>query len=153
MLKRTPLRRGTKGLKRTPLKRGNVGLRRVSKNRIPTLRRKAWGLMSEFVRRRDRGICFTCGIKKNWEEQQAGHFIHRDHLDFNFVNINCQCPRCNKFLSGNLDVYAEKLIAKYGELEFMKLCALRHKVVPWRVSDLENIIGNIKVKIGLLIEF
>lgn len=101
-------------------------------------------MMSEFVRRRDKGVCFTCGVQKPWKEMEAGHFIHRDHLDFNFVNINCQCARCNKFLSGNLDVYAEKLITKYGLDEFMKLSALRHSVAPWRIIYLEEVIANLK---------
>ena len=52
---------------------------------------------------------------------QAGHYIHKDCLDYDDVNIHCQCARCNKWLSGNLGVYAERLIAEYGEAVIAEL--------------------------------
>lgn len=132
-MKRTPLRRSTKTLKRTPL-------RRRSKNRIPTLRRKAWDLQSEYIRRIERGVCFTCDVRKDWRETEAGHFIHKDHLDFEEINIHCQCHRCNHYLSGNLGEYALRLVDKYGRERVVSLVARKHDVVPWRVDFLEGII-------------
>ena len=70
--------------------------------------------MSEFVRRKERGVCYICGDIKDWKLQDAGHFVHRNCLDYDLRNIHCSCSRCNRFLHGNLNVYAEKLIKDYG---------------------------------------
>ena len=43
----------------------------------------------------------------------AGHFIH-NKLDFDPRNLKIQCGRCNRYLRGNLGVYAIKLIQEYG---------------------------------------
>lgn len=85
---------------------------------LAALKKKAWSLMSIYVRSKDadwRGFnnCYTCGITKHWKELQAGHYIH-NKLDFNSDNLKPQCARCNKWLSGNLDHYAEHLLADYG---------------------------------------
>jgi hypothetical protein len=81
---------------------------------IETLRKKTWKMMSEYVRRRDKGICITCGDKRDWKQQNAGHFIHKKCMDFNFKAINCQCVRCNKYKHGNLVYYAKFLIDRHG---------------------------------------
>lgn len=78
-----------------------------------TIHKKAWKLMSEYVRRRDKGICITCGKKDHWKNMQAGHFVHKDCMDFIFENINCQCAQCNKWKHGELGIYSVKLNHKY----------------------------------------
>lgn len=83
--------------------------------------KKAWDVFSRWIRNRDNGVCFTCGAFV-WNEElgtndirpmQAGHYRH-GVLDFDEQNINCQCVRCNHWLSGNLGEYTLKLIDKYG---------------------------------------
>lgn len=82
-----------------------------------------------YIRTRDKGICYTCGTR-NWDEElgewsikgmNAGHFKH-SILDFDEINIHCQCVKCNKWNSGELDVYAEHLIRDYGLEKFNDLC-------------------------------
>lgn len=80
------------------------------------LKRKAWDIFSKWVRERDK-ICITCGSKGNLE---AGHFWHAV-LDFDEMNINAQCKKCNHFMSGNLAVYSNYLIRKYGLEKFQDL--------------------------------
>ena len=80
------------------------------------LRDKAWATFSLWVRARD-GRCVTCGVKENL---QAGHFFH-GLLDFDEININAQCSQCNKWKHGNLAVYSNYLIEKYGVDEFRAL--------------------------------
>lgn len=75
--------------------------------------------MSEWVRRKDADWkgntkCFTCGDIKHYKKMNAGHYIH-DKLDFDERNLKPQCVRCNKFYSGMLDVYGEKLLMISGE--------------------------------------
>lgn len=88
----------------------------MKKKNKTTLRKKAWTIFSKWVRNRDKR-CVTCGSTNSL---QAGHFFH-GVLDFDEVNINAQCARCNKWLHGNLAVYSNYLLNKYGEEEFKKL--------------------------------
>lgn len=94
-------------MKKTPL-------RKVSKQ--INWHRKAWDVFSKWVRARD-GQCVTCGARGNLE---AGHFWHAV-LDFDEMNINSQCKKCNHFMSGNLAPYSVYLLNKYGEEKFKDL--------------------------------
>jgi len=122
-------------------------LKRIRHKSTKTLKKKAWKLMSEYVRRRDRGICFTCRVKKHWKEQQAGHFIHLNSLDYDFMNIHCQCVRCNHYLGGDLGVYAVKLIKKYGLNKVEKLREKAIEIKRFTVEELETIIKDLQKKI------
>lgn len=90
-------------------------------NKTKIAREKAWKAFSEYIRRRDKGVCITCGTsvwdsemgENNWKAMNAGHFRH-GKFDFDEMNINCQCVRCNKWLSGNLSKYRRYLQNKYG---------------------------------------
>lgn len=95
--------------------------------------------MSLRVRQRDNGVCFTCGVKKPIEEMNAGHFIHKNCLDFNKMNINCQCVKCNQYLSGNLGIYAIKLIEKYGKEQVDNLIFDGQKTHKFTLGELETI--------------
>src|SRR5574343_472919 len=96
-------------MKRSPLKR------RSSK---PTkaLRKKAWSVFALWVKNRDKWTCITCGKRypKGSPQMNAGHFKHKDCLDFDERNINAQCARCNKWGHGRLDIYGDRLREKWG---------------------------------------
>ena len=66
-------------------------MRKTRKNRPKwiRLRDRAWILCSEYIRKRDKGICFTCGEPGD----QAGHFKHGKNCEryFDEYNIHCQC--------------------------------------------------------------
>lgn len=80
---------------------------------------KALKVFRKWIRKRDKK-CITCkGLAEN-----CGHFWH-NVLDFDPENNNGQCVRCNKWLSGNLAVYAVRLIEKIGIKKF-KALDLRH---------------------------
>lgn len=97
-------------------------MRRRAKIKSPldSLKRKAWDTFSKFIRQRD-GKCVTCG---STNQLQAGHFWH-GVLDFDEMNINAQCKKCNVWLSGNLAVYSTYLLEKYGLEKFEDL-KIRH---------------------------
>lgn len=115
------------------------------------LHAKAWTLMSQVVRLTGANLdgyteCYTCGAVKHYKELDAGHYKH-GKLDFDFRNIHKQCTTCNKYYSGKLDVYAEKLIAIYG-LEWLNQLvrdAWSHQ--GYSVDDLRLIIEDLKVKL------
>jgi len=124
--------------------------RKVRHISLKSLKKKAWNLQSEYIRRLAKGICFTCGDKRHWKEQQAGHYIHKDCLDFDVININCQCVRCNKWLSGNQGIYAERLIAEYGEQAVAELRERSRQEHKFNIFELENIISTYKQKLQSL---
>ena len=89
---------------------------------------KLWKLFSIYIRNRDKRKCITCG-RQFWDEEkgewslnglEAGHYKH-GVLDFDEMNINCQCTKCNHFLSGNLSEYSLYLLQKYGKKKFEDL--------------------------------
>lgn len=69
-------------------------------------------VFSIYIRKRDKGRCFTCGGKAT----DAGHYKRRGIMSLRWDkrNVNAQCRRCNHFESGKLDVYAVQLTRKYG---------------------------------------
>ncbi len=104
---------------------------------------RAWDVFSKWIRERDKR-CVTCGAL---EGLQAGHFWH-NVLDFDEMNINAQCARCNHYLSGNLAVYASYLISKYGQKKFQDLEArhyLAMKAEKRSVEDYDVIIEKYKI--------
>ena len=76
------------------------------------------------------GVCFTCGGSFFIGDLQCGHFIsgRTNALFFEEHNSHIQCIDCNSFKGGNLKVYREKMIEKYGLDEVERLEGLRHTV-------------------------
>ena len=135
---------------RKPIKRKKV--RKIKHISLKALHKKAWRLQSEYIRRFEKGICFTCGVRKNWKEMDLSHYIHKNSLDFDIVNLHSCCARCNRFLHGNLGVYAERLIAEYGEDAVIALRQRANQVRKFTIFELEKIIDNYKQKIKELEE-
>lgn len=115
-------------------------LRKKSLKPLPKLKAKATMVFHKWIVVRDKGICFTCGGKGN----QAGHFKH-GRLDFDGMNLNCQCARCNKWLHGNLGEYAIRLIKKYGRRKVDSLILRSNQVKKFKRAELEEIIVKYKV--------
>lgn len=129
-------------------------IRKTSNRPSVVLYNKAWKIFSEYIRQRDKGICVTCHAVNHWKDCNAGHFKH-GVLDFDEMNINCQCVGCNKWNHGRLDRYADFLREKYGDkaYEDLKIRASMakkgHKYYPW---ELEAIITEYKTKLSTLKE-
>lgn len=139
--------------------------KKLTKEIIKTLKRKAWRLMSEYIRRRDSGICYTCGDRKPWKQQQAGHFVHStgrengfSSIDFEEDNINCQCSGCNneswkKGKDARL-VYDRKMIERFpgvdenGDYIAERFQRMRKEIWKPSIQNLEDLIINLKFKIG-----
>lgn len=95
--------------------------KRASGGTLAQCKKKAWVEFSKYIRQRDKQ-CFTCGSKNNL---QAGHFIKAsqayNYFNFNEVNVNAQCYRCNIALDGNYIEYTLRMIDKYGINIFQEL--------------------------------
>lgn len=124
MLKRSPLRRGTKRLKT------KTCLKKKSKVKISVLKRKLWNVFSKYIRTRDKGICYICGrLAMTASGYHAGHFIPKSVggliLYFHPDNVHGSCYNCNINLGGNLYLYGQKL----GKEKCDELYALKGKVL------------------------
>ena len=115
-------------------------MKKVKHISLKALHKKAWKLQSEFIRRSERGFCFTCGSHGDWKDMQAGHYIHGNRMDFVPLNIHCQCVRCNKWLHGNAGVYAERLIAEYGEKAVAQIREVSKHEHKFTIFELEGLI-------------
>jgi len=120
---------------------------------VSKLKKKADKIFSEFIRSRDRGVCFTCGKVDEWKYQDAGQFVTRgcEELRFNEKNVHCQCKRCNIWKGGEKIVYTLKMQRIYGmkmvnEFESIKFKSHKH----WKISELEEIINKYKKKVDKL---
>jgi len=105
--------------------------------------RECWRLMSLRVRSRegDYTNCITCGKLHHFKDLQAGHYIH-NVLDYDDMNIQPQCVRCNKFKHGKLDEYTFYLIKTYGlkKVEDLRLRAKKAlKGERYTIDELEKI--------------
>lgn len=96
-------------------------LKKIKQPSINSLKKKAWKLCSEYVRRsnadKDGTVsCYTCGVKKHWKEIQAGHAIPGRHnaILFYLKAIKPQCIGCNLFKSGNYTKFHIRLEKEYG---------------------------------------
>lgn len=116
-------------------------LRKKAKHKTPRqkLRDKAWKLVSEYTRRSE-DRCYTCGAKGDWKKAHAGHYKHGHNMDFVDKNIHRQCPRCNKWLHGNLSVYALQLVSGYGHGILYELEERSKLVKKYTIGDLEQLI-------------
>ena len=114
-------------MKRTPLKK-------KSKTKISTLKRKLWALVSEYVRRKEDGECFTCGRKKPWKEMQSGHCTPKSMGNAAYWdegNIHVQCYNCNINLGGNGAEYIKRIEERFGKDEAERVRNLRHQTVKY----------------------
>lgn len=109
----------------------------------PKAKAKAEKVFHRYIVLRDNHICFTCGQYGT----QAGHFKH-NKLDFDEINLNCQCERCNYYLSGNLGEYAIRLINKYGKKKIDDLIFRSNtQTNKFSISELKEITKKYDIKI------
>ena len=131
----------------------NKKIKKVKKIKQPSIKRlkkEADRVFSIYIRMRDKGVCFTCGCKKKWQEQQNGHYVSRNYLATRYDEKNChaQCVSCNVFRHGLLTTYALKLIKRYGGNILQELDTLKNKPIKMTISDYQSLIDlyNSKIK-------
>lgn len=109
---------------------------------ISKLKKQADAVFSKWIRERDKGICYTCGIKKDPKEMQNGHYMSRNHTNTRYSekNCHCQCVACNMFRSGNMQLYAIRLETQYGQGILKELFREAHTLKKCDREFLNNII-------------
>lgn len=98
-------------------------------------------VFNEYIRLRDyREPCISCGTL-DAPEWCAGHYRTRgaaSHLRFNEQNVHKQCNKhCNLELSGNIQNYRPRLIAKIG-LEAVEALENDNSTKSWTYEELEE---------------
>lgn len=97
--------------------------------------------------------CYTCSNTFHWSMPaiQCGHFISRKVmlLRWDFRNARVQCKTCNEILSGNMDVYTERLETEYKGLpdQLREMSSEPHK---YGISDLKQLLTDLRAKLRLV---
>ena len=124
---------------------------------ISKLKKKLDVLFSQYIRRRNadhlgRVKCFTCGIEKQWKEQQAGHFQSRSHHSTRWdeVNVQVQCVKCNMFRQGEQYKFGLYLDDRFGDGTAEELENRAKTIVKLNRVDYEEAIERYKQKINEL---
>lgn len=119
--------------------------KKVKRISYKSLHKKAWKLMSRYVRLKysDNGFikCYTCGVVREIKDIDCGHYFH-NKLDFDERNLRPQCTRCNRYLHGNLAIYGAKLSQELGKAGMKKLL-LDANTKIYKYEDLEKIIKSL----------
>lgn len=111
-----------------------------------------WTHFSTYIRKKDADFqgfthCYTCGKRINWKlEADAGHYIKRAYksLKFDERNVKPQCFRCNHFMDGNQDAFAEHLELDYGHGILQELGKLKWVEKRFTRLELEELIKKYK---------
>ncbi len=122
-------------------------LNKNSKRPIAKLKKEADRRFSIFIRKRGGGICFTCGLRREWKLLQCGHFVSRSHSITRYDEINCQsqCFACNVWKRGNIAEFAVRLDEKYGEGTAKSLVLKSRQTHQFTEKELEEIINKYKL--------
>jgi len=119
---------------------------------VQDLIKLAQQVFNQYIRLRDRGkVCISCNTKP--KKENAGHFYSagtHTNVRFDERNVHLQCEPCNSFLSGNLLMYRENLLAKLGMEEFERLTIDAMQTRKYSREELKDLINNYKLKIKLL---
>jgi len=124
---------------------------------ISKLKKRAWRLFSEYIRRKDvmkngNTACFTCGFAYPWKSMQAGHWLPGRHnaVLFDERNVHPQCVKCNIFLKGNLIEYTYHMQEVYSPLVLSELRMKNYGLKQFRTVELESLIDIYKRKLSEL---
>ena len=124
---------------------------------LSSLKKKAWKMCSEYVRRKDADEggtvgCFTCGHLMFWKESHAGHGIpgRNNAVLLDTSVIRPQCPACNIWKGGQHHIFATKLIREHGMDWWETKLQQARQAVKWTREDVQQIIDSFKAKIESL---
>jgi hypothetical protein len=94
--------------------------------------------------------CFTCDRVFPVQETDCGHFVGRQHLATRWLEKNChpQCRYCNRYCEGRKDVYAVRLIQKYGPNILNELQEAKNSIAKFTPTDLQELIQNYNRKVA-----
>lgn len=142
-------------MKKTPFKR-KAPITRIRLTPIRTLKRKAWTVISLYIRARDRH-CVTCKVKP---AEQCGHYKHNtdkinntlggNALWYDERNYGGQCAGCNKYKSGAPREFAIHLEETHGHGILQELHTLFHTSKKWKREEVIAVTESYQTKLEAL---
>ena len=89
----------------------------------------------------------------HWTQLENSHFVDRAHMCTRWHDQNNHpgCVNCNRFLKGNLEVYARNLDLKYGTGTAEKLKALGRRTCKVNRAEMLEMINKLDKEIGEMI--
>ena len=122
--------------------------------KLRTLIAKLDSLFSKYIRLshadgRGNLRCFTCEKVAPVAEMDCGHFVGRQHkaTRWHERNAHPQCRFCNRYCEGRKDVYALRLMEKYGPNILIELQEEKRKLTAYKPVDLIEMIALYKQKL------
>lgn len=110
-------------------------MKREKKVPISRLKKKAWSVFSEWIRKRgadENGFtrCITCGKWAHWKDLQASHFIPSRRASILFIEENCHaaCYVCNIIRHGALEDYYPFMLSTYGQDKIDEIKRLKNTI-------------------------
>ena len=102
--------------------------------------KKADGVFSKWVKSQG-DTCYTCGVRVEGSNKQAGHFFSRQHhsVRFSEENVRIQCFRCNIWLRGNAGEFAVRLLKEIGQKKFNELAKQKNEIKQWSIKELKEL--------------
>lgn len=129
-------------------------MKKKKKQSLRTLTTKLDGIFSKYIRLshadgRGNVSCFTCDTVKPVSEVDCGHFVGRQHRATRWLEKNAhpQCRYCNRYCEGKKDVYAVRLVEKYGPNILLELQEEKNRITSFKPVDLLAMIENYKAKL------
>lgn len=123
---------------------------KLKKWSLPKWKKELWKVFAEYIKKRDKYRCFTCGKKVSKGDAHAGHFIPAGacglELYFHEDNVHCQCAKCNLFLQGNQYIYGQKL-GKKKVKELKEILNKRNIMLQYTKQDYARLIEKYKKKL------
>ena len=104
---------------------------------------------------REKGHCISCGVYREINELQIGHYYSRIHdyttaLGLREENVQLQCVPCNNYKRGNLQSYANGLVRKYGVQILERLEQAKKTPKKYKVAELQALLESYKEKLSKL---
>jgi hypothetical protein len=132
----------------------------VKRPSLSSLKKKAWKLLSELVRRNKNGahvpdgwnVCYTCDAAKPWQELQAGHAIpgRTGAVLLDEEILRPQDAKCNIWGRGMHHVFAAKLIKENGMDWWEQKLSTSRQIKKWSRDELEQKIESYKARLQAL---
>lgn len=118
---------------------------------ISRLKKKAWDLFSQYVRREradyDGNVsCVACGARKHWKQMQASHLVAGRRLGilFDKRGVFPCCVGCNVFKGGNYreyDAFMDEQFGRTYRIELVEeLRRLSKQPTKWTRDQFQEVI-------------
>lgn len=120
-------------------------MNRVRKTPLKREKDKAWKAFSLYIRtdaiRNGLVECYTCGVKKDVKQMQAGHGIGGRNNAVLFLEevVRPQCAGCNVFGRGQYKIFTRKLIDELGLDRYDELVTISNQTLKYSVQDFIDI--------------